>query len=126
MLDWNETQCLVFWFFFPFLGLVAVRVISTMYEIIDALPNKTQYIPVERERIVYRDRPVTVERIVYRDRPVSPNKPKQNKQIVNDVVSGLAGLGLKKKEAKALVSKLCDKKHYQDAKQLLEDCIATL
>ena len=84
----------------------------------------------------YVDRPVTVTKTVYRDRPRSktPEKPQAaqkkspqtDSKIIEEAISGLANLGLKKKQAKTMVDSLSSKEYYSSTEDLLSDCFSQL
>ena len=45
-----------------------------------------------------------------------------DKEIISDVVAGLANLGIKKSQAKQLVQSVCQKKTYTSSELLISDC----
>ena len=85
------------------------------------------------EKIVYVDRPVTKTRTVYVDRAkkakkkskVTKEKP-QKPDFLHEVVAGLSGLGLKKADAKKMVSRMYNPSIHPDVDSLLKDCISKL
>lgn len=100
---------------------------AKMPKVVTRVQTETVY----KDRIVYRDRPVSTPKppIPTTTKPkkqkAKPPRSENDNQIIKDVVAGLSNLGLKKKDAKSLVAKFCNKKTYTDAKDLLEDCLAT-
>lgn len=95
---------------------------------IDQIIEKEVEVPVYHT--IYKEKPVyktkVVEKIVYRDRPSEPKPQPVDGSIKNDVVSGLCGLGIRKQDAKKIVSSLSAKKNYRNADSLMRDCLASL
>ena len=101
-------------------------------KIYDIMPSKTVYVKE------YVDRPVirTIYKRVNSPQPAvsdskSASQPKPKEQTVDPVifseaVSGLTGLGVKKSEAKKMVTRLYSKQNYSSVEELLSDCFSQL
>lgn len=126
----NPVNMVVWAFVIPFVLLFSCRMLSLVAEVVsDAMPPvRTNYIKVPVQKIVYRDRPV--EKIVYRDRPVEQKKATKtttsgtDKQVIADVIVGLANMGYSKSDAKKFVAFFANKKKYDCAEDLFRDCLA--
>mgnify|MGYP001242415343 CR=1 FL=1 len=110
----------------PYIIWFITDMICRIYE---AMPSKTVYVKE------YVDRPVvrTIYKKVNSPQPivsktkVEPKKEKETDSIIlNEAVSGLVGIGVKKSEAKKMVKKLCSKESYSSAEKLLSDCFSQL
>tara|TARA_R100001230_G_C5664425_1_gene168997 strand:+ start:319 stop:744 length:426 start_codon:yes stop_codon:yes gene_type:complete len=107
-------------------------VIYLLYFVVIGFQQMKKPLYVDR----YVDRPVTVTKTVYRDRPRSktPEKPQAaqkkspqtDSKIIEEAISGLANLGLKKKQAKTMVDSLSSKEYYSSTEDLLSDCFSQL
>lgn len=141
--EWDSTLAMwyLFWFSIPLVALtikIAINALpektTVLYQDVEVPVYKTNtvYKTKTKEKIVYRDKPKTVykDRIVYRDRPQPKSTPKKEEivdpAIKSDVVGGLKGLGVKKKDAVKIILNLCSKKKYTDSETLLRDCLSSL
>ena len=133
--QWNSNVALFYLFLFLLPCLLKI-----LGWIIEAMPSTVQYVPVEVEKTVYKDRPVYKDRTIYKEKVVYKNRstpkkkqtPKQKDEkpavcpYIDTVASTLVSLGCKKKEAKVIVSQVASQKTYKDDESLLKDCLAKL
>ena len=128
---------ILFWLTIPMVLLLITKIVDT---VMNMWPVEYRTV----ERIVYVDRPVTKTKTVHVDRPVTKTKtvhvdrPKKTKitqkksdksekpDFLHEVVSGLSSLGLKKTDAKKMVSRIYSPKTHPDVDSLLKDCISKL
>ena len=127
---------MLFWLTLPMVLLLITKIVNMVMDM-----SPVEYRTVER--IVYVDRPVTKTKTVYVDRPKKTKKEtkKTKKEIkitqkksdksekpdfLHEVVSGLSSLGLKKTDAKKMVSRIYSPKTHPDVDSLLKDCISKL
>ena len=77
---------------------------------------------------VYVEKPVYI--VTHAEEPSekksSKKKPSTSQTIIDQAVSGLSNLGVKKKDAKSMVDGLCSTKTYTSVEKLLADCFSQL
>lgn len=126
---WNSDLALLFVgaFFLPIFLYIVMGVILRCKE----FSEKTYVINVYEE--VPKPKKVKIQKPKSSKKPKSPKKPKRQKQakpkdawdsgMVSEAVSGLAGLGYKKSEARRIVSQLCSSKSYKKAEDIVIDAM---
>ena len=60
---------------------------------------------------------------------IKPSKrfnDKPDDTMYSEAVEGLVGLGYKKSEARRIISKACNKKHYKNAEDIISDVISSV
>ena len=116
---------ILFWLTIPMVLLLITKIVDT---VMNMWPVEYRTV----ERIVYVDRPVTKTKTVYVDRPkktkITQKKSDKSEKpdFLHEVVSGLSSLGLKKTDAKKMVSRIYSPKTHPDVDSLLRDCISKL
>ena len=116
---------ILFWLTIPMVLLLITKIVDT---VMNMWPVEYRTV----ERIVYVDRPVTKTKTVHVDRPkktkITQKKSDKSEKpdFLHEVVSGLSSLGLKKTDAKKMVSRIYSPKTHPDVDSLLRDCISKL
>ena len=121
---WNSNVAIFYLivFCFPTVILLIKFAILAFYEKVE-----TVYVPVEKE--VEVEKIVYVDRVIHKPEKKSKPKPKVSQtesSVLNDVVSGLVGLGIKRVDAKKIVKQVSAGKKYSDSERLMLDCVSKL
>ena len=111
----NQVQWLLLFLVSPIVVAFLVRCLSLVLDIIDANHIEPKIIEVVVEK----------EKIVYKDKPKKSNNDKIS-PIVQEVVSALKSLGIPKKEGLKLANSIYQNKTYNNAEDLLKDCMSSL
>jgi hypothetical protein len=112
----------------PYIICFLGNVICKLYEI---SPSKTVYVKeyVDRPvvKTVYRTKRVTrpqVQQVAIREPKIQ--QIQVDPVMLEEAVEGLAGLGVKKSQAKKMVKDMTSKKDYSSVEDLLGDCFSQL
>ena len=127
---WNSDFALFFLFVFfsPIVLFFAVGVLLKILEISmmvsASFPNQLNSIdpePVLATVIDQQPKPRAVTpKTVIRQEAI------EDSEMHLDAVSGLVGIGYKKSEARRIVARACNKKHYQNAEDIITDVISSV
>jgi hypothetical protein len=123
---WNSDLVLIFvgMFFLPIFLYFVMGVFLRAIE----MSKKTYVINVYEETPKPAHKPYPKPKPAPKPKPKPKAKPKKVKplkkwddQMVSDAVSGLAGLGYKRSEARRIVSRMCANKSYEKAEDIVLD-----
>ena len=92
--------------------------------IIDILSPDTIY--VEKPVYIVTHAEESSEKKSSKKKKKKKKKPSTSQTIIDQAVSGLSNLGVKKKDAKSMVDGLCSTKTYTSVEKLLADCFSQL
>lgn len=119
---WNSDFALFFLFVF-FSPIVLFFVAGVFLRILEMQMIASGELLVEDDCDAVEKSPVV-------NNPVIKTRKRSNEIENNDMhldaVSGLVGIGYKKSEARRIVARACNKKHYQNAEDIITDVISSV
>ena len=118
----DDVTWIIWAFAVPFIlwfgGDIVCRIIDIFYS-----NTKTVFLPVY---VTVPTEESSVEDKSCEEKQDAVQSCETDQTIVDEAISGLSNLGLKKKDAKKLVDGLCSAKTYDSAEKLLADCFSQL
>ena len=113
----NQIQWLFLFLVSPIVIAFLVRCLSLVLDIIDAnhIEPKIIEVVVEKEKIVYKDRPKK-----------KTKETNETNPIIEETISALKSLGIAKKKGREIASSLFSEKRHTNAEDLLKDCLSKM
>ena len=113
----NQIQWLFLFLVSPIVIAFLVRCLSLVLDIVDVnhVEPKIIEVIVEKEKIVYKDRPKK-----------KTKKTNETNPIIEETISALKSLGVAKKKGREIASSLFSEKRHTNAEDLLKDCLAKM
>ena len=116
----NQIQWLFLFLVSPIVIAFLVRCLSLVLDIVDVnhVEPKIIEVIVEKEKIVYKDRP--------KKKTKKTKKTNETNPIIEETISALKSLGVAKKKGREIASSLFSEKRHTNAEDLLKDCLAKM